>query len=140
MAESGLSFASVIERAADIITSTKLDDYALRVFGLTCEGLVNPAASWLEVAVESFDYDVSHDQKEELLDKAMELHRKVSTAMAAHLALTAENIARSTWLSARMLSKDGSAAQAGANEFQRHLLGLREGNRTPYEDLSWSQQ
>ena len=114
MAELDKSFNEVVSHSAEIITSTRLDDYVLDVFGTSVEalknvGIVRPGEdihlTWPEAAMRLFDYDLSDDQKDELIAKAMQTHQAISTAMAAHLALTAENISRSTWLSARMLSK-----------------------------------
>ena len=66
----------------------------------------------------------------------MRTHERISTGMVGHLKLTADNIARSTWLSARMLHKDPKIAQIGAREFQNHLVRLRPQNATPY-DQAW---
>ena len=115
-----------------------MDVFGTSVEALKNVGIVRPGEdvhlTWPEAAMRLFDYDLSDDQKEELLAKAMQTHQAISTAMAAHLALTAENISRSTWLSARMLSKNAESAQIGAREFHNHLLRLKPTTKTLYDD------
>ena len=64
----------------------------------------------------------------------------VSDAAAAHLNLLRENTYRTTWLVAKLLSKDRFIARDAATSLVRHLATTRPSNRTSFEEHLISQE
>ena len=65
--------------------------------------------------------------------KAFEFHRLVTTRASSHLALVADNIMRTSWLAAEILSRDPDKAQRAALELIRNLATTAPALRTPFE-------
>ena len=136
------TFDAMIKKASSIITDTRVDKHVLLVLGLDearldaigydrdAEGV-----TWMEVAARSavLDPPMSEDESRSMLPDVLGYHTLVSTKMATHLQLTADNMARSTWLAAGILSKDARRAQSAANSFLAHLLRVRSHERSLFE-------
>ncbi len=53
--------------------------------------------------------------------------------MATHLSLTARNMESTTWLAARLLSRDPEKANSGGRALRDHSVRLRPGRMTEFE-------
>ena len=131
-------FASLMDKAYKMITSVAVDSQYLELADLTWVELHDVGWSsqtqlpWVHVQVLLIP-GMSADEYESVMPDVMAYHTKIATRMATHLQLTAENISRTTWLSAKMLSDNATAAQIGAREFREKLLRTSPNNRNPYE-------
>ena len=98
---------TLIDEAAHNITSVSIDDRVLEHIGTTAAdlavaGVHHDVLSWVEVAVLMTD-GVTNEYADEIMAECLQFHQRVSMRMHTHLVLTAANIDRSTWLSARFL-------------------------------------
>ena len=128
------TFDTLIQSAVDDIVDTKLDDQFFKVMNITPSDLENigianafdAGLTWMEVAVLLVD-GMTLDECKAVLSDVFAYHTRVSMTMSTHLQLTAENVGRSTWWSAEILSKDPEQARAGARKFHDHIIRLRPG-------------
>ena len=127
-----------MQEASDVITSLRVDDSILEFAGISKEeanaaGCVNgDEMSWIELLL-TLQTSLPPDGIDTYLTPCLEFHQKVSGRMASHLKLTTDNIDRSTWLSAGILSSTASDAQAASRLLTRHLLTLKPHQQTEYE-------
>ena len=108
----GLS--DLFRRAAEIITDLRIDRHVLRQLALSEADLVDlgladgsATASWVELAVR-MEQGITDGERDAMLDECQSFHTRVSLRMVGHLTLTAKNIMRTTWLSARRKSSHGT--------------------------------
>ena len=143
IASTSVSFDDLVDHAAKIILDMRLDDHVLLNFDTTLANIAISmhlpqsactAINWVEFVITWADVGISENGVEwdDVMATALKEHENISTKAAAHLMLTASNIARSHWLSARILHTDPSHAQAGARAFRDHLV-RSNGGQTPYE-------
>jgi len=131
-------FTDLIERASDIITSLRLDDATLALLGYTRQELIDNGVSnetmchWVELVISEIP-GIQQTEIDEVLPSCIEFHRTVCLRAATHLSLTAHNIDRTSWISARLLSKDPRKAQIGANDLRRQLVALTPTSMSNYE-------
>ena len=88
--------------------------------------------TWMELAI-GLVPDMTDGELDAILPDIVHHHQVVSTRMASHLSLTCGNIGRSTWMSARMLSKKPEEAREGARLFLDRLIRLAPGAGTSFE-------
>lgn len=67
------------------------------------------------------------------LQSAFDFHRTITDSVGSHLALLEENTYRTTWMAAKLLSKDPRVARAAAEDLARHLASMKTGNMSPFE-------
>jgi hypothetical protein len=136
----GSNFSDVIRKASIIITSLKADAQFFKSFYATREQVIATGISeaqmgsmtWVELVL-LMDTNLSSDELDRILPIAMDLHTRVSMRMATHLRLTADNMNRAPWMSARIIATDPICAVSGANEFFNHLVRLAPHQMKPYE-------
>ena len=73
------------------------------------------------------------DLVEAHLGEALDFHRVVTDAAAAHLNLVGDNSFRTPWMAAKLLSSDKVLARGAATDLAKHLASTRPGNRTLFE-------
>ena len=100
--------SDLFERAANIITDTRIDRYVLKHLEVTEADMVGlgiadsgARANWIELAVR-MERGVTDGERDVLLQECEKFHTRVSLRMRAHLTLMAKNIERTTWLAARL--------------------------------------
>jgi hypothetical protein len=129
-------FGELIERALDVMTSTRLTDDVLEVLQLTradviAAGLVDDAQMhWVEVVMVTIPLPSA--EVDARLPEAVKYHQRISLAMAAHCKLTAENIARH-YMPGAILAKDAELARTASRLFHEHLLRTPTHAQTPLE-------
>ena len=79
------------------------------------------------------------------LPQILELHTKLASRAAAHLALVMDNLKRTTWLAGALLDPCASEAQAAAVTLERHLIAIAHAHQTPFvtcltTDIRYMQQ
>ena len=132
------TFSALVDKAAEIITSVRIDDQVMKYLDVTPNDLIEmdihdrASLSWIELIC-NFVPDTTNEEADAMVAFCNEFHTVVSMRMASHLQLTAQNMDRSTWLSARILSKDPVVAKEGAKLFYHQLTRLRDDEMTPYE-------
>ena len=67
------------------------------------------------------------------LQSAFDFRRRITDSAGSHLALLEENTFRTTWMAAKLLSKDPRVARAAAEDLARHLASMKTGNMSPFE-------
>ena len=124
------SFDDLSKRATEVLLDTGLgtsigDGNGDNVIGRLGTSLNEMTAkrwnpkSWIELAV-LLVYDDARTAQRELVH-GMELHTKLSTRGAAHLALVMQNVHRTHWVAAAVLDSDHLKAQAAASALL-HIL------------------
>jgi len=126
----------LIDQAVTIITDTACDDLVMKAFHIGHADLVVAGlgghTTWMEVAVRLASH-ASAQECDTVLPDVLAYHQRVSSKMAAHLKLTADNIQRSAWLGAGTLCKDSARAQAAANAFLTHLIRTPAKEQTAFD-------
>ena len=134
------SMKDLFDRAGNIISNTRLDEYVLKFLGhsmaeVRASGL-NSEMHWAEIAVR-MSPGVADSEKNALVGPMIYLVDTVVFRMQAHLSLTAHNILRTTWSAARILSTNPTEAQQAAKEllfdYKRGLMILRSDQMTTFE-------
>ena len=102
------NLTDLFEKAANIISDTRTDEYVLRQLNVTEETLVGlgidnrgVGTNWLELVVR-LEPDVTNGERDIFLDTCIKFHTRVSLRMRTHLSLMAKNIDRTTWVAARL--------------------------------------
>lgn len=90
-----------------------------------------PPRSWVEAIVLLIVRDEA--LAEGRLAEALNFHRRISDRASSHLGLIGENLARSHWQAAALLSKDPEKAQAAARTLLKHLASTAPSNRSSFE-------
>ena len=93
--------------------------------------------SWIEMALMLVP-GMTREECELVLPDLMKRHQMIASRMASHLALTCLNVAKSSWLSAQVLSMNADSARTGARLFHQHLIRLQANTASPY-DAEWLQ-
>ena len=128
-----------MQRAEGIITSTRVDKYVCDALALSDEDIraigndwTATDITWMETAVLLVPR-MTQVECDHLMPEVLEYHARVSMRMVSHLHLTVENISRSQWLAASILSLDPYAAKTGAREFREYLIRLAPAKRNQFE-------
>ena len=135
------SWDGLLDKAVQLILRLELDEHVLKRFRLTEEdlgALERRPGTWVHLAI--LQTLGSEDSVRVRLHEALDFHRAVSGAAAAHLKLLAENAYRTPWAAAKLLSKDKHAARSAARELLKCLASTRPGNRTPFEEHLFERQ
>lgn len=131
-------FTELMARATSIITSKRMDVHVAKWIRMTPEelayGLIRDGSecTWVELALMTVPTFGQTDVQEHL-QSALDMHMLVAGRMATHLQLSAQNIDRTPWLAARLLSREPAKVQEGANALLEYLKRLRPEQCTPYE-------
>ena len=132
------NLTELAKKASDIITNLRIEDDLFEAIDeskseLIANGVpVDTTFSWVELAV-NLIRDISDEEADQRMPAAVRFHQVVSLKMASHLSLTISNIDGTTWLAARLLSRDAGKAKAGAKELHDKLVRIRPGRATPFE-------
>ena len=133
-------FQELMARASGILTSLKLDDKTMAILGVTPADVAsvglgaNVTMNWVEFAINlNILPHHPHQTVDALIPGCIHLHEKMSIRMATHLSLTVRNIESTTWLAAKLLSRDPEKAKSGGRALRDHLARLRPGGMTPFE-------
>ena len=125
----------LMERATKAILDLSIDQEVLTRLGTSYEDLERtgaaPPKTWVEVVVRLTMRDEALTAGR--LPEALDFHRRVSDRASSHLGLLAENLARSHWQAAALLSKNPEKAQAAARTLLGHIARTSPSNRTPFE-------
>ena len=130
-----MPLAELMQKATEVILDLEVNEEVLARLGTSFEDLERIGGlaprSWVEVVVRLVvrDEAIAEDRLEEALD----FHRKVSDRASSHLALIAENLARTHWQAASLLSKDPEKAQAAARSLVNHIARTSPSSRSPFE-------
>ena len=121
-------------QAKGILQDLSLDDETVARLGCSAAVLAEKAwapANWVELAalMEYEDEDLARDAMPAL----QRLHLALASRGTSHLALVVDNIYRTPWLAASVLSPKPERAQAGAAALMRHVLSVAPGKRTAFE-------
>ena len=128
------TLAALAEKAQALIQGTSLTDDVLERFDCPRETLSARGwapRTWIELAA-FLVYD-DDDLARDAVTPALELHARLAAVAGSHLALTIENISRSSWLAAEMLSSDAAHAQHAARLLRRHLSTLAPERLSAFE-------
>ena len=128
------SWDTMLQIAVSIILSLEITPEVLKRFKTTQEDLqdLTPRPrTWVELAV----LQVVGDEVAvaERLQEALEFHKTCSEQAAAHLNLVGDNTYRTPWLAAKLLSTEKVLARDAAAALVKHLVTIRPGNRSPFE-------
>ena len=101
--ESGTSFKALVEHATNILTSDRVDEHVRELLGITRETLDEVGwgqpddgrhvLSWLELAIRLLP-TITNDAADRLVDAIQPYYVRLTTRMATHLQITADQIAR----------------------------------------------
>ena len=125
----------------DLILSLEITPLVLEKFKMSesdLDDLEPKPRTWVELAV--FQTVGGMDEVPDYLAEALEFHKTVTDRAAAHLNLVGDNTFRTTWLAAKLLSKDPALARDAACSLLKHLATTRPGNRTHFEQHLFSQE
>ena len=104
-AASKVSFAELIDNAANLVTSTACTDEVLDALQVNAVAMDVRDMHWAELAVRLMP-DLAEEDVDNMLPEILEHHARVATAIASHMRLTSANMLRSTWQAAGILSKE----------------------------------
>jgi hypothetical protein len=130
---------SLLQKAVHLILGLDITPSVLGKFKVSesdLDDLEPKPKTWVELAILQAIGDM--DQVPDYLPEALAFHRAVTDRAAAHLNLVADNTYRTTWLAAKLLSKDATLARDAACSLVRHLATTRPGNRTHFEQHLFS--
>ena len=125
------SFSELIDEASDVLTSSACTDKVKKILCVAADADVGNS-HWVEIALQH-NPGLSDDDRDALMQDAMDYYTRVAMVMTSHLRLTAVNMLRPTWMAGAMLSKSPAKAKAAASEFQDDLLRKPEGSHTAFE-------
>ena len=128
------TLTSLMQKAKNIIEDLSLDDNVIARLGTSREEMYAKGwrpSTWVELAT----YLVYNDPLlvAPALEQVMRLHEKLVSTAVSHLALIEDNVFRTTWLTATLLSSDAATAQAGAQTLLRQLLTVAPGRQSSFE-------
>ena len=128
------SLEDLWQAGAAILLDASCKTSVLRRLGAPANAMVlwSPR-TWVEVAVRLEYPDEAEAWRR--MDMFMSFYRRVAEAMESHLKLTGENIVRTPWLAAQLLSKDAVKATAAARELMRHLATIAPSRKTKFETV-----
>jgi len=124
----------ILDRAIKEILDLAITDEVLGRFGTNHEFLEEKdwrPRHWVELAVLLVVQDKA--AAEERLPEALAFHRALTDKAASHLSLLAENLLRTHWQAAALLSKDAQQAQGVARTLLRRLDNAAPDSRTAFE-------
>ena len=132
---SGTSWDLLVSQASHKVLDLNLTEQVIRRLGSSPEEVAamdRQPRTWVELAV----FRVLRDWGlvDTRLPTALDFCRRVSGKAAAHLALLGDNTYRTTWMAAKMLSKEPQQAREAARTLRRHLASTKPGNRTVFEE------
>ena len=129
----------LVAKASDMITSLRLTDKVLDIVGVSRQEAANnnvsdeTTVSWIEFVVNLVP-TITDAQADDFMPTALAFHEAVSLRMASHLKLTIHNFDTTTWMAAKLLSKDAAKAQVAAMQLHEHLIRRASPDqRTPFE-------
>ncbi len=125
----------LMAKAIKIILDLSIeDDEHLKRLGTSREDLEARGwapRTWVEVVVLLVVEDEA--MASERLKGALDFHRLLADKASSHLGLIAENLTRTHWQAAALLSKNAEKARASARTLVRHLARTSPANRTFFE-------
>ena len=122
-----------MQKAVDLILSLEITPLVLEKFKMSesdLDDLEPKPRTWVELAV--LQTVGGMDEVPDYLEEALEFHKTVTDRAAAHLNLVGDNSFRTTWMAAKLLSKDPALARDAACSLLKHLATTRPGNRTHF--------
>jgi hypothetical protein len=90
------------------------------------------SANWIQVVLLMIP-GLTQETLQTILPDIIAYHTEISTRMATHLQITAQNLKSSYWLAGAMLSTDPVVARTAAREYYEHLVRSRRAALTPFD-------